>query len=49
MLRHQVAIHVRSRVVDLLRDRLQDDRAHRDRLDEVAVPYVEVEDPHAGA
>jgi hypothetical protein len=47
MFGHQVAIHVRARVVDPLGDPLQDDRAHRDRLHEVAVSHVEVEDPHA--
>jgi hypothetical protein len=49
MLRHQVAVDHRARAVDLLGDRLQHDRPDRDRLDEVPVADIEVEDAHAGA
>ena len=48
-LRHQVAVDERPAVVDDRRDPLQDDRADRDRLDEVAVADVEVKDAHARA
>ena len=37
------------RFVDHRRDRLEHDRPHRDRLDEVPVADVEVEDAHVGA
>ena len=46
---HQVAVDHAVHPMDLLRDRLQHDRADRDRLDEVAVANVEVEDANAGA
>ncbi len=48
MLDHQVHVDSRAGAVDPLGDRLQDDRPHRDRLDEMAVADVEVEDVHAG-
>ena len=35
-------------VVDLLGDRLDDERAHRDRRDEVAVHHVDVDHARAG-
>ena len=44
VLDHQVHVHRAAALVDARRDRLQDDRPHRDRLDEVAVTDVEVED-----
>ena len=46
---HQVAVD-RGALdgVDERRDRLQHDRPHRDRLDEMAVADVEVEDARAG-
>jgi hypothetical protein len=46
---HQVAVEPRPRVVDERSDRLEDDRAHRDRRDEMAVADVEVEDAGPGA
>ena len=45
---HQMHVDDPIRVVDQRRDRLQHDRAHRDRLDEVAVADVEVEDAATG-
>ena len=48
-LSHQVTVDERAARVDDRRDRLEDDRAHRDRLDEVTVADVEVEHMHAGA
>ena len=45
VLDHQVAVEHAAGLVDDRRDRLRDDRADRDRLDEVAVTHVEVEDP----
>src|SRR5204862_8180029 len=44
VLRHQMTVDLRAGVVDLLRDRLQDDRPDRDRLDEVPVADAEMED-----
>ena len=46
---HQVAVDECAGVVDRGRDRLEDDRADRHRLDEVPVADVEMEDAHAGA
>ena len=46
---HQVAVESRPRIVDALCDRLEDDRAHRDRRDEVPVADVEVEHSRPGA
>ena len=40
---HQVHVDHRARGVDLLGDRLDDERAHRDRRDEVAVHHVDVD------
>ena len=45
---HQVAVDDARQRVDERRDRLEHDRPHRDRRDEVAVADVEVEDPRAG-
>ena len=45
---HQVHVDRAAERVDERRDRLQHDRPHRDRLDEVAVADVEVEDAAAG-
>ena len=44
---HEVAVEHAAEPVDDRRDRLEDDRADRDRLDEVPVTDVEVEDAHA--
>jgi len=49
VLDHQVHVDHAPVVVDQRRDRLEDDRAHRDRLDEVPVAHVEVEDAALGA
>ena len=46
---HQMAVDEAAGVVDLLRDRLEHDRPDRDRLDEVSVTCVEMEDLHARA
>ena len=46
---HEVAVERAVHPVHQRRDPLQDDGTHRDRLDEVAVADVEVEDAHAGA
>ena len=48
-LRHQMAVDVPVARVNDRCDPLEDDRAHRDRLDEVAVADVEVEDAGARA
>ena len=45
---HEVAVQRTVHAVHDRRDRPQHDRAHRDRLDEMPVADVEVEDPHAG-
>ena len=45
---HEVAVEHAAPLVHEAGDRLQDDRADRDRLDEVAVADVEVEDARAG-
>ena len=45
---HQVAVEHAARLVDERRDRLEHDGPDRDRLDEVAVADVEVEDAAAG-
>ena len=42
-----MAVEHAAEPVDDRRDRLEDDRADRDRLDEVPVTDVEVEDAHA--
>ena len=44
---HQVAVEDAAALVDERRDRLEDDRADRDRLDEVPVADVELEDLRA--
>jgi hypothetical protein len=49
LLDHQVAVEHPAEPVDERRNRLEDDRPHRDRRDEVPVADVEVEDPRAGA
>ena len=49
VLDHQVHVDDAAPAVNALRDRLQDDRAHRDRLDEVTVADVEVKDAYACA
>ena len=46
---HQVAIDRTAGFVDQRRNRLEDDRAGRDRRHEVAVADVEVEDTDAGS
>ena len=46
-LRHEMTVDVTVARVDDRRDPLEDDRADRDRLDEVAVADVEVEDARA--
>src|SRR5262249_4184038 len=46
---HEVAVEPAAQFVHERRDRLQHDRPDRDRLDEVPVADVEVEDPGAGA
>ena len=45
---HQVHVDRTPVAVDQRRDRREDDRAHRDRLDEVAVADVEMEDAAFG-
>ena len=45
---HQVDVEHRARGVDLLGERLDDQRAHGDRRDEVAVHDVDVDDRRAG-
>ena len=45
---HQVDVEDRLRAVDLLGERLDHERAHRDRRDEVAVHDVDVDDGGAG-
>src|SRR5262249_12112581 len=47
-LSHQVDVDYAVHAVDLLGDRREHDRADRDRLDEVPVADVEMEDAHAG-
>ena len=44
---HEMAVDDPAGAVDQRRDRLEDDGADRDRLDEVTVPDVEVEDARA--
>ena len=46
---HQVAVEHPTGVMHERGDRLEHDRAHRDRRDEVAVADVEVEDAGLGA
>src|SRR5437016_603220 len=46
---HEVAVQRTIHAVHDRRDRPQHDRAHRDRLDEMPVADVEMEDPHAAA
>ena len=46
---HHVHVEPAAEAVDERRDRLEHDRADRDRLDEVAVADVEVEHQHTGA
>src|SRR5207253_10201951 len=46
-LRHQVAVDESTVVMDELRDRLEHDRPHRDRLDEVSVADVVMKDAYA--
>ena len=48
-LRHQVAVDESTVVMDELRDRLEHDRPHRDRLDEVSVADVVMKDAYARA
>ena len=48
ILDHQVHVDHAAAAMDHRRDRLQHDRPHRDRLDEVAVADVEVEDAALG-
>ena len=45
---HEVHVDHTAAVVDERRDRRENDRAYRDRLDEMPVTDVEVEDPAAG-
>jgi hypothetical protein len=45
---HEVAVEGAAEPVDDRRDRLEDDGADRDRLDEVPVTDVEMEDPSPG-
>ncbi len=45
---HQVHVDERSGDVDLVGERLDDDRTHRDRRDEVAVHDVDVDDGRPG-
>jgi len=49
VLGHQVHVDRAVVAVDERRDRLEDDRPHRDRLDEVAVADVEMKDAALGA
>jgi len=45
---HQVDVDRAAGLVDLVGDRARDERADRDRGDEVAVHHVHVDDPRAG-
>src|SRR5207253_4778658 len=46
---HQMTVDHPALPVDLIRDGLEDDRPDRDRLDEVTVAHVEMEDADTGA